>query len=271
MSQNGSERRKEKIMENKIKRIFLGNAVALFGIILLLSLTIAPMAFGQRAVQRPIEDFLSAQGTFCVDDGEGGCFLFVPPDPNFLGWNNDLDSAVILFAGVDYAGLADAYAPGKEPKLSGTVTERPLKDGRAEVTVILHTKGANAWVIELDLAGDVLAQIAGGPTVFGHRPADVLDGAGQALGDSVLHVVFINSAPGAPLPDLIEINGTPALKYLAFSMRAQGPLTAEFGVPEGTPGRCTITQTGLFMTQGGGVALEDAFPAESIKLQVVGK
>ena len=200
----------------------------------------------------------------------GGCLLFVPPDPNFLGWSNDLDSPVIYFAGVDYAGLANAYL-GSVPQISGTVTERPLPDGTAEVTVQLHTKNANAWVIELDLDGDVLAQIAGKPTLFGHRPADVLAGAAQALADTHLHVVFINTVPGAPLPDLLQINNTPAVKFLSFKANGQGPLTAEFGVAEGTPGRCTITQTGLFMTHGQGRALEDSFPAENIRLNVVGR
>lgn len=224
--------------------------------------------------QRPIQDFLATQGTFCFPDGSGGCLLFVPPDPNFLGWTNDLDSDVIRFAGVDYAGLADAYPTGKKPVIDGTVTERPLKDGRTEVTVLLHTKNANVWVIELDLTGDVLAQIASKSTLFGHRPADVLGGKGQALADTFLHVVFINTA-GAPLPDLIQLINFPAqgqeLKFVAFGTHAKGPLTAEFGVPEGTPGRCTITQTGLFMTKGNGLALQDGFPVEDINLRVVGR
>ena len=42
-------------------------------------------------------------------------------------------------------------------------------------------------------------------------------------------------------------------------------------IPEGTPDRCTISQSGLYMTKGKGLALEDAFPAEDINLQVVGK
>jgi hypothetical protein len=221
-----------------------------------------------ETIQRPIQDFLATQGTFCIDDGMGGCLLFVPPDPNFLGWTNDLDSSVIYFAGVDYAGLANAYA-GPGPQISGTVTERPLPDGTAEVTVRLLTKNANAWVIELDLAGDVLGQIAGRPTLFGHRPADVLGGAAPALVDSFLHVVFINSEPGAPLPDMMQINGTPALMSLFFRASGPGPLTAEFGVAEGTPGRVTITQTGLFATHGQGTALADAFPAETLTLKVV--
>jgi hypothetical protein len=181
-----------------------------------------------------------------------------------------------LFAGVDYAGLADAYGPGETPLMSGMVTERPLSDGRAEVTVILHTKNANAWVIDLDLSGDVLDQIANKPTLFGHRPIDVVSGATQALADSLLHVRFINTAPGAPLPDLVQLNNNPSslpgteLKLLAFSVSATGPLTEEYGVPENTPGKCTIVQTGLIPKAGQSRALADAFPVEDINLSVIG-
>ncbi len=76
---------------------------------------------------------------------------------------------------------------------------------------------------------------------------------------------------GAPLPDLIAINGTPDFKFLTFSTRARGLLTSEFRVAEGTPGKCTITQTGLFSTKGKGVALIDSFPVENINLSVVGR
>jgi hypothetical protein len=155
------------------------------------------------------------------------------------------------------------------------VTERPLSDGRAEVTVILHTKNANAWVIDLDVNGDILDQVANKPTLFGHRPIDVVSGATQALADSLLHVRFINPAPGAPLPDLVQLAnfGVPdtELKFLALSMSARGPLTEEYGVPENTPGRCTIVQTGLIPLAGKGRALTDAFPVETINLSVIGK
>ena len=250
--------------------------VAVAGILMAVMFSV-PVATAQgKTVQRPIQDFLDTQGSFCVDDSAGGCLLFVPPDPNFLGWNSEFDATPVRFAGVDYAGLAldDTYALGKEPQITGTVTERPLKDGSAEVTVRLHTQNANVWVIELDASNECatcLEQIASKPTLFGHRPAEVRTGASQALGDSFLHVVFINSAPGAPLPDLIAIMNTPAIKFVAFHARAHGPLTAEFGVADGTPGRCTITQTGLFKTKGQGVALEDSFPAEAINLSVVGR
>src|SRR5690349_18438636 len=97
------------------------------------ALILAPSSLAQTN-QRPIDDFVSTQGTFCVNNGAGGCLLFVPPDPNFVGWSTVLDPtklpvvrsrpAIPLFAGVDYAGVADAYAAGKDPVLTGTVTDR---------------------------------------------------------------------------------------------------------------------------------------------------
>jgi hypothetical protein len=59
------------------------------------------------------------------------------------------------------------------------------------------------------------------------------------------------------------------MKFLSFSTRAEGPLTAQFGVPEGTPGRCIIVQTGLLSTQGKDLALQDLFPVEDIHLMRV--
>lgn len=229
------------------------------------------MVAAAPTIQRPLKDFLSQQGTFCVDDGSGGCTLFVPPDPNFLGWSTNFAETPLRFAGVDYAGLVKNYPSGMQPVVTGTVMERPLKDGTAEVTVDLHTTNANMFVIELDLGGDVLLQIADKRTLFGHRPRDVKAGASQALADTHLHTVFINTAPGAPLPDLLAINGTPAMKFLAFGAHGHGALTWEFGVAEGTPGRCTIVQTGLFNPPGLPKHHPDLFPVEAINLQVVGK
>lgn len=244
---------------------------SLFAYILLgVWLAIAATPARAATVQRPIEDFLSTQGMFCIHDGTSDCLLFFPPDPNLLGWANSFDSPMVFFASVDYAGIMDAYPSGVKPEISGTVSERPLPDGRAEVTVLLRTKHANVWVIEL--AGDP----PNNPTLFGHRPGEVVNGAGQAFGDSVLHVVFINTAPGAPLPDLVRFNigdlePGQELKFIGFTMTATGPLTSAFGVPEGTLGKCTIAQTGLVMTHGQGRGVADGFPAESILLKQVGK
>ena len=42
----------------------------------------ATAAAAGKVVHRPISDFLLTQGTYCF--GGGPCFLFVPPDANFL-------------------------------------------------------------------------------------------------------------------------------------------------------------------------------------------
>lgn len=222
------------------------------------------------AVQRPLADFLDVQGTYCIDDGAGGCVHFIDDDPNFLGWTSWIDDSSLYFAGIDYAGLVtEAYAPGQLPKITGTVTERPLKDGSAEVTVNLHTRGANEWVMVYDLT-DPSDQLNDNPTVFGQRPDDVANG--QALADVHLRAVFTIAYPGAPLPDLIEFNlGRPGLRTIAISSSASGPLTEAFGVEEGTPGHATVVETGLLARgKSRGKWTADGFPVEMINLKVVG-
>jgi len=250
-------------------------ALASLGGLGLLKLQAASAAGAVRT--RPIADFLATQGSFCVPDGNG-CLLFVPPAPNFLGWSTVVAGKTnILFAGVDYAGLANNFFGNMfGTTVDGAVIERPLADGRAEVRVMLFTERANAWVIDIDLALDVLDQIANKPTLFGHRPQD----AGRhALGRSSFELKFSNSAPGAPLPDLIQLFNFPdagpaVLEFVGFTSQSSGPLTAAFGVPEGTPGRCTIRQTGLVSTYlkaspKSRVGL-DGFPAELIELRRTG-
>lgn len=231
-------------------------------------LLLAPLAGSNiMAGQRPISDFLSTQGTYCVDDGGGGCLLFVPPVRNFVGWTVTGESTV---AAVDYAGLAngvlDCGTTSFGTQTSGTVVERPLHDGRAEVTVVLHTTNALAWAADGDFATGTL--------LFGHRACDVVAGADASLVDSQLQVVFTIAGPGAPLPDLMQLFVAPGpgqeLISLAFRARGEGTLRAAFGVADGTPGRLTVTQTGTLFRTGFGGATADGYPAEMINLKVVG-
>ena len=238
---------------------------------------------GATVGQRPTADFISRQGQYClkfdVDGnvdcaasgyGGGGCELFVPPQPNVGGW---VDPKTAFFVLVDYAGLADTLAGGAfGTTLDGSITEVPLADGRARVSVTLHTKNALTW------AGDVSSSFPG-PILFGHTLAEVLGGAEPALGESLLKVTFTNTAPGAPLPDLIQLGFCPEpgqeLQVYSFHARADGTLRAAFGVPEGSPGRLEVVQTGLIRVAGlvnpnSRVAL-DAFPAEKITIQRTGK
>ena len=224
-----------------------------------------------QAVQRPIEEFVAAQGTFCVDDGMGGCLLFVPPAENFIGWG---DPARGICSAFDYAGLANEAivantggAVDLGTTTSGSVTERPLPDGRAEVQVVLHTRNANTFGQSAcnDFNTDTLT--------FGHRPADVIAGADAALGNGTFHVKFTNPAPGAPLPDVLQLFFAPLegqeVLMLSIHYTAFGKLHSPSGFAEGTPGRLTCTQTGIFFSGFHG-AVGDGFPAESIILQPVG-
>src|SRR5262249_40575616 len=61
-------------------------------------------AASAATTHRPISEFLAAQGTFCVDDGAGGCTIFVPPAPNFVGFTDTVHDRGISF---DYAGLSE--------------------------------------------------------------------------------------------------------------------------------------------------------------------
>ncbi len=159
--------------------------------------------------ERPIGDFLERQGAFCVrfdfgeftyvDTREDSCpfdeFLFVPLVDNFIGWT---DPEAELFAAVDYAGLADDVVGSLGTEFDGEVTERLLPDGRAEVTVELETENALVFIVDG-------FDVAGGPLLLGERVA--ADGTieNPLLGESSLRIVFTNSAPGAPLPDLIQL------------------------------------------------------------------
>jgi hypothetical protein len=235
-----------------------------------------------KTIQRPIEDFVSAQGTFCLPDGSGGCVLFVPPAANFFGWSNNTQdvpnqrsATSKVCASVDYAGIYNAYTNGLfGTTTDGTVIERPLADGRAEVTVQLQTKNALTWVIKGTKENACV--YATDPLLFGHRLTDVLNGADAALGDSFLQVVFINPKPGDPLPDLMQLVVSPLngqeLRSISFHASANGTLLAAFGVPQGTPGKAQIAQTGiLFKSPQFKGATADGFPAEYVNLNIIGQ
>jgi hypothetical protein len=220
---------------------------------------LAPAVVEAATTSRPISDFVDVQGTFCP----APCVIFVPPVPNFIGWSDPSNG---LNASVDYAGLANkTFDNAFGTTFAGTVTERPLSDGTAEVSVLLRTNNALTWVINgNDFSTD--------PVVFGQRwtkdpPAN------PALGSSELQVVFINTAPGAPLLDLEELLGPrfSTVRFIAFRSNSSGLL------PNGAAGRAQVTQSGVLMTIGLGSGtnpgpgrVHDFFPAEHVNIQAVG-
>jgi hypothetical protein len=95
--------------------------------------------------------------------------------------------------------------------MDGLIYERPLPDGRAEVTIQLHTRQALLFVIEPP-AADYDEK---GQPLFGYRPHDIVhdykaDGhldVTPSLGSCFFHFVLKNTAVGAALPDLVVFLG----------------------------------------------------------------
>jgi hypothetical protein len=164
---------------------------------------------------------------------------------------------------VDYAGGANRYLtshgyPSLGTQMEGSIVEIPLSDGRAEVTVVLHTKNAltfaSTWDASSAAPPDQSAQT--NTRLFGNTVNDFIQdphGHRLAVGESHLVLVFKNIAPGAPMPDLVkwlalgQADPSLAIDSLYFDANATGTLHAAANLgPEGTPGRCVVSQFALF-------------------------
>jgi hypothetical protein len=240
-----------------------GMLTAAAGISLALAmLPAAGTAAGPKgATIRPIEDFVLMQGTFCFDLGHG-CHLFVPPVQNFIGLS---DPNHCILASFDYAGLADTWIKGATAGImsfnttfAGQVVERPLPDGRALLEINLRTSNALAWAVE-----DCTFNFAA-PLIFGARVDDVLLGAQPVLGEIQMTIRMTNTAPGAPIPDLIKVFVDPdpgqEIHMLGFVATAGRP------VASGGGGQLQTVQRGLFVTPSNSPRW-DGFPAERITLR----
>ena len=209
---------------------------------ILAACVLMPAVASAQAVQRPIQDFINAQ-------------------TSTTPWIEPATGNQIF---VDYANKTNtAFNLGLPTSFKGKVTEQPMADGRARVHVTLHTQ--NAYTT---------ASQGGVGFVFGSSVGEIIGGADAGLGDSVLTVDFINTAPGAALPNLINLIFAPLpgqeVQKVTFEATAKGPLRALFGVPAGTPGMAHTTQRGLYNVPGAGSGIADNFPAERITIKKIG-
>jgi len=230
------------------------------------------------AGSRPFSDWLSAQGQDVT---------FWPPEEDYVGWFTNPTPAPSqrppdtsnLFALVDYAGIAAEWllangGPDLGTEVDGTINERMLSDGRAEVHVTVITKNALTFVTDKT---DVTIFL------FGYTAPEILADPTRERGLSSAHfeLVFTNTAPGAPLPDFVDAfilgHAAPGQQLVStlFSSNGTGPLRSAFGVPEGTPGSVKVTQMGILFSglddpnkwKG---ARQDGFPVETIELHEIG-
>jgi hypothetical protein len=251
--------------------------IALLGLIAFGALQTASNA--AQTVHRPLSDFLSAQGSVSVFN------CCAPMVPDYIGWTRPFSTPAAdqRLALVDYAGVGNNWLvangyPSLGTTISGNITERPLADGRAEVTVNLHTRNALAYVLPYDVAGPI-NQNQINPLLFGFKPQDLLADSDKqpALGQSHLQVVFKNPAPGASLPDIVNAfvlgNTVPGQELVSFyfNATATGGLRAASGFPEGATGRLKVVQTGILFRGPFKGATSDGFPVEVVELHRVGQ
>jgi len=210
-----------------MKALFIGTARCYAKIfsILTLSASLFPLVANAGppeckgpVTERPIEDFLGAQGSTA---------LFFPPVHDMVAHTGGPPASgeIIDFAVVDYAGLADACLAdegclndeslGTDPR--GQVKQRDCDDGSVEITVKLFTRNALGFAQSIQDLIDNDFDFLDTPTIFGARAQDIADGAEPALGSSTLDVTFRIYCGGfcdePVLPDLRKVvqcpNGDP--------------------------------------------------------------
>jgi hypothetical protein len=209
-----------------------------------------------KVTQRDIGSFLSTQVTWMVWTG---------PAPDFP-----------LLLAADFTGVINnTLHLGLPSTFDGSISERALSDGTAEVKIMLRAQKVLTFVLRWS---DITL-------LFGGTPAQIFDFPGwedlntpewenakgtQTLGDAVFEITFINSAPGDPIPDIIEILTSRRVTKVNFNSSAFGPLTAAAGLgPDGTPGHAWSNQVARFTIVHGHLAI-DGCAVENIRLQPVG-
>jgi len=171
---------------------------------------------GAPAIVHPIEEFLQSQGTYCVDNGYGGCQTYALPVSNYLAW---FDKSQNVTMAIDYAGLVNSWAQNHgfaaNAQIFGSVTEQPLSDGTSRYTVELKGSGITSYAVQ----GTNLEA----PIQFGVRPRELGDPMARAAAGDLRMTVTFTQSPGL-LPDLIQLLRAPKAdqKLVSISLDYSG-------------------------------------------------
>jgi hypothetical protein len=149
--------------------------------------------------------------------------------------------------------------------VTGAVTVRALQDGRALVTVLMHSKNALCWGYDLAFSG---------MPSFGAGPRQVVQlGYAPSFGAGTERWEFTMASPDTPLPPLWMV-GSPEfpLESVLAEFSCKGTFSAVSEYPEGTPGMAHVMQRGLFATGvPTGCPAGDCWPAELAFFKPTGK
>jgi len=238
----------------------LGSAVMTASLVILMAM---PVAAAGAAHSRPFSDWTSAQTPLDTT---------IPVELSVIWWYEagSNESLIVDMDGRVAAWIVANGGQASGPRLSGTVTERVLPDGRAEVTVQETIRNAitYAWLDANDFA-----DFPDGPKLFGYRSEEIAQGAMPALSNASFGITFIVPNPGAPLPDFAHLAFAPdpgqEIVFSHFSSVGHGPLRSGSGYADGTSGMASTEQIGNFRTSGGG-ATADGFPVEHVSVRPSG-
>lgn len=213
--------------------------------------------------RRPFSDYLSTQGSTSI---------YVAPFPDFQGWNSSFSETPIHLGAIDFNGTTAAYLASHGGKhlntvVTGKIDEVAQRDGRAKVTVTVHTTNALTFAVTYDPNSTEPFPYMNNPLDFGVRPAQLLSDTTlvPALGTADFSFTFYNPSLGAPIPDFLELVSTrfDDIVNVSFHSMANGIFHASSGYAEGTSGKLKVDQIGLFKTGWHG-AVGDGFPTENV-------
>lgn len=213
--------------------------------------------------KRPLSDYLSTQGSTSI---------YVAPFPDFQGWNSSFSETPIHLGAVDFNGTTAAYLASHGGKIlntqvTGKIDEVAQKDGRAKVTVSIHTTNALTFAVTYDPNSPEPFPYMNNPLDFGVRPAELLLDTTlvPALGTADFSFTFYNAAVGDTIPDFLDLVATrfEDIIDVRFHSIANGVFHTSSGYAEGTTGKLKIDQIGLFKTGFHG-AVGDGFPTENV-------
>jgi len=203
------------------------------------------------SVSRPLSDFMDNQGLAYF----AWATAYNPP-------------AVQRFADVDYMGslaimIADNGGAVIPTKIKGTLSELPMPDGRAKVTVTISVENA------LSIGSRWDDNIQNWVTEFGYDFTELsLDPTLQATtGWGKFKLVFYNSAMGAPIPNVAFDVPFEDFVEFHFHSSAHGFMRAASGYAEGAPATMKVDMVGLFKNKNHNIPLgttADGFAVENI-------
>jgi len=189
----------------------------------------------------PITDFVERQGNII-----------------FTWWDPATDNGLTFD---HYGARAAALGLGLPTRIDGDVAIRTLVDGRALVSVTVHTKDALCFGWQ------------GAEPALGYNGVQVRDGVGPAsLGEGLYREVFTMPSPDTPLPSPADwASGDFTDRRFSIVISCTGILRAGSGFPEGTPGFGRTTQQALLdVGAPGHCPAGDCWPAEKVFFRPIG-